>query len=293
MEANNIEKIETTYLSIFKICIIVLLTLALIVSAGFLIKGVFDSTASERATEPAKLVDRSKIENKKPVVVIDGFLEFLNPKDVAVEKSEGANDDGGKPNEQKKSIPVRDPVDVMVDKALDNLWIYVEGYQKACAASVQIDKETFFNSFPKQVIRNWFKTYGESFMASQDSFEKLVLSDTRIIEICKKKEGRGQVFTKSLDWHYAQYSKKFSENENATRKANREADELDSQERQRVENHNRNERLRVEASQSEARYSLFIAASAFGTFMSLALLLILSKIEYNLRGFNLREPGVQ
>ena len=86
---------------------------------------------------------------------------------------------------------------------------------------------------------------------------------------------------------------RFSENENATRKANREADELDSQERQRVENHNRNERLRVEASQSEARYSLFIAASAFGTFMSLALLLILSKIEYNLRGFNLREPGVQ
>jgi hypothetical protein len=185
-------------------------------------------------------------------------------------------------DQQEEKPPVKDTrLDDMVDKYVGNLWTYFDGYQKSCSVPKQVTQDEFIKGFPKNIIKGWFQTWGENFAQSQDKFEKAVLSNPKVINYCKEKEGKGAVFFRSLDWHKDQYAKQV-----------REGEKFEKEEAARVAQFEREENARVAMKKAEAFASLMIALSSFGTFMMLALLLIFSKIESNLRGVKIIEKEV-
>ena len=123
-----------------------------------------------------------------------------------------------------------------------------------------------------------FSTYGEEFAESQDKFEKAVLGNKRIIQICIEKKGQAHALAVSLDWYEKEYSKQLQEGK-----------KFDEQELERVKSEQENEYNNVAAKKTEATQSLIVALGAFGVFMALMLLLIFSKIESNLRGVKIIE----
>lgn len=278
----KITKIEETYLGLFKVVLLVVLTLALIASAVLLLKASVESLATPKTTEPAKKAERKPTPEQKPAIAVDGFLDSISPKEVPKEEP--------KANEEKPAEPqvkAEDNVGKMVDEALGKMWIYLSAYQDACQAPQKIDKDTLLRAFPRHVMHNWFRIHGKDFMESQDAFEKALLSNPKIIEYCKAKAGKGQLFARSLDWHASEYTKQLKSIEASKLEALRKLDDYDASELMRVERFDNMESARVEREHVQAKVSFFTAASAFGIFMSLALLLILSKIESNLRGFRL------
>ena len=66
-----------------------------------------------------------------------------------------------------------------------------------------------------------------------------------------------------------------------------EAAKFDQDEQDRVKTEEQEENIRVAMSKEAAKISLLVAAGAFGLFMALALYLIISAIESNLRKINL------
>ena len=270
MENNNLNKIEDLYLKIFKIVILVVLSITLVVSVVMVLKGTSEYFASPSAPDPAKSAP-------VPTVGVDTFIKELDKKDAPP------------PPEQAPAAPVQEkpPVkdtrlDDMVDKYVLNLWTYLDTYQKACKVPNPPDKETFLKSFRKDIMKSWFEEYGEDFAKSQDSFEKSLLSNQRVIQICIEKEGKAGIFFRSLDWHRTQWVKQLKEGQI-----------FEQKEAQRVAKFEAQEAMRVAEKKAQAFQSLITAISAFGMFMSLALLLIFSKIETNLRGVKVIEKEVR
>ncbi len=266
MEKNKLVKIEETYLQIFKIGVIVLLTIALIASIFLVLKGLSEMMASPSKADPEKSAS-------KPSVSIDKFLNEFDPKEKPA---------APKPVERETQPAPKDTsLDDMTDAYLAKLWNYYDGYQKSCQVPVQVDKDTFLRTFPRHVIRGWFSYFGKDFAESQDAFEKSLLSNKRVIEICKNKDGKAGTFTRSLDWHRDEWQRQLVE-----------IDRFEQKERNRVAQFEREEKIRVAIKHAQAPATLFSALTAFGVFLSLAMLLIFAKIESNLRGIKVLEKEV-
>jgi len=267
MEHNKINKFEELYLKIFKVVILVVLTLTLVISVVMLLKGAGEYFATPSSAPAAKTAP-------PPNVSIDNFINSLDPK-----KPEEPQQ---KPVQEEEKPPVKDTrLDDMVEKYVGNIWIYVDAYQKACVVPKEATKEEFMKGFPKHIMKEWFRIWGENFAQSQDKFEKAVLSNQKVINYCKEKEGKAGILFRSLDWHKDQYAKQV-----------REGEKFEKEEAARVAQFEREENARVAMKKAEAFASLMIALSSFGTFMMLALLLIFSKIESNLRGVKIIEKEV-
>jgi hypothetical protein len=268
MENGTLNKVEDLYLKIFKIVILVVLSITLVVSVVMVLKGTSEYFATPSAADPAKSAPT-------PSVSVDAFIKELDKKDAPPEKEPTA------PVEQKP--PVQDTrLDDMVDKYVLNLWTYLDAYQKACKVANPPEKETFLKNFRKDIMKSWFEEYGENFAKSQDTFEKSLLSNQRIIQICIEKEGKAGIFFRSLDWHKNQWAKQVKEGQL-----------FEQKEAQRVAKFEAQEAMRVAEKKAQAFQSLITAISAFVMFMSLALLLIFSKIETNLRGVKIIEKEVR
>lgn len=261
----NFEKIELLYLKIFKIVVLVVLTLALVISLVMAVKGAIDYSATPRTPPPAESAP-------KPNVNIDDFIKQLEP-----EKEEPPPATKPKAEEPPRKNSV---LDDMVDNHVLKLWTYFDGYQQSCNAPTKVDKETFLNGFPKGIMRGWFQSLGQEFAESQDRFVKSLLGNQKVIQYCREKSGKGQIFFRSLDWHKNQYEKQI-----------RDGKLFERNEAKRIQDFEIAEENRVSAEKEKAIISLITALSAFGIFMCLALLLIFSKIETNLRGFSAHAKG--
>lgn len=262
MKKSVLNKFEEVYLTIFKVVIIVVLSIALIASGVMLVKGLTEMNAKPGTPSPAKKASR-------PNVNIDKFLEEFDQKEQPAPAT---------PQQERKPEVKDTSLDDMVDEYVTKLWTYFDGYQKLCSVANPVSKDDFMNSFPKQVMKNLFHTYGKEFADSQDKFEKAVLENKRIIQICVEKQGQAQVFFRSIDWHIREYRKQLEE-----------ANKFDEQEIARVENETHNEELKAAAKKAQGTQSLIVSLGAFGVFMALMLLLIFSKIESNLRGVKVIE----
>ena len=263
MKKSVLSKFEEVYLTIFKVVIIVVLSIALIVSGVMLVKGLSDMNVKPRIPSPARKAS-------KPNVNIDKFLNEFDPKEQTAPAPPI--------QENKTQAPKDTSLDVMVDKYLANLWLYVDDYQKQCSLENPVNKDDFMNTFPKYVFKNLFSAYGEEFAESQDKFEKAVLGNKRIMQICIDKKGQAQVLAASLGWHEKEYSKQLQE-----------GNKFEEKELERVKSEEENEYNKVAAKKAQGTQSLIVALGAFGVFMALMLLLIFSKIESNLRGVKIIE----
>jgi hypothetical protein len=133
------------------------------------------------------------------------------------------------------------------------------------------------SDFPRNSFRNWFRKYGPNFAESQDNFLRVVLANPTVIKICIDKQGRGGVFSGALNWHLEEWADALDD-----------IAEFNKKEESRVLRQYNAEEVRIMAKRSEGVYMLWGALISFGVFMSLALLLIFSKIETNLRSVRLR-----
>lgn len=268
MNQNKIQRVEETFLNIFKIALIVILSVALIITVGYALKGVSEFMATPKQAEKAKEPEKLKID-------LEDFLNYINPKEPEKKQELPAPTENDQPNSEKPKIESKSELDVLVDTYVLKLFTYLDPYQKACKVPIQVDQDSFMKSFPKNIIKGWFNAWGKDFADSQDNFMKMVLADPRVIELCRKNEGKGQIFTRSLDWHRDIFKNYILEK-----------NKFINEEKLRISNFERQEEMRVSIEHAKAISTFTFAGGSFVIFMSLTLLLIFAKIESNLRGFN-------
>lgn len=263
MKNNILEKFEGVYLTIFKIGLIFALSGALISSVGFLIVGLEKSTATVKQPDPAK-----KSEN--PKINATSFVEEVKP--APQQKTAEGNTSNNLRSKSKPNSPSADPFDEITRNHILALWPHVENYQKLCAINPPIDRQTFVNAIPKEILKEWYRVYGEDFAQSQNIFVKDVLSNPSIIAMCKESNGQAEILLRSIDWHKNEWEKQIEEGRQF---------ELD--EENRVTKFTITEYERVHNEKQGSKENFMFALYAFGVFMSLAFLLIFTRIEYNLR----------
>jgi hypothetical protein len=245
-------------LQIFKFIIIGVLSIALIVSVVFVLKGARDYFATAQQPAPAKAAP-------KPSVDVSKFLNFLDEKPTPSPVKNNTNR-----TENRTRTNVDQALDDLVDANVLKLWGYVDGFQKACQFPKQLDQEAFINKFPRNIFKEWFGLYGKDFADSQDAFEKAIFSNATAIQFGKENP-RISVLMISLNWHEREWEKEV-----------RKAKVLEQSEERRVAAFTAAENARVLLVRTGAVSSFMTALTAFGVFMVLALLLIFSKIETDL-----------
>ena len=263
-------RIEEGYLKLFRIAILVVLTLVLVATVAIGVQGALKTTARPKAIEPAKTAPA-------PAVSVEEFLkEFDKQPEAEAEAPAGPAD--AAPAQPDTTL------DDKVSAQIARLYGYFDGYQRACriADDARVDQRTFEASFNRRVMRGLLEELGDPYFQSQDGFEKALLAHPRVIEICVQRQGRAQVFWNSMNWHLEQWRAKIKEGE-----------EFEAAELERVEAETAAEAERVIAEKAAGKAQLMVAAGLFAVFISLALLLIFAKIESNLRGVRVieRSPG--
>ena len=263
-------RIEEGYLKLFRIAILVVLTLVLVATVAMGVQGALKTMARPKAIEPAKTAPA-------PAVSVEEFLKEFDKQPEAEAKPQDAPAD---------AVPAKPDttLDDKVSAQIARLFGYFDGYQRACRidGEARVDQRTFEASFNRRVMRGLLEELGDPYFASQDGFEKALLSHPRVIEICIQRQGRAQVFWNSMNWHLEQWRARIKEGE-----------EFEAAELARVETETAAEAARVMAAKAEGKTQLMVAAGLFAVFISLALLLIFAKIESNLRGVRVieRSPG--
>lgn len=254
-----IKKIEEAYLNIFKVVLLLILTVALFAAIGLGIKGWIDSRAEPAPVAPAETAP-------PPRLNFEEFIKSLEqPEAPAPQPAPAA------PNEPP--APQVDPLEQMVDKYINSAWEAYNTLQTGCMVENPQDRDDFvgWERFRNFLRRN-FENFGEAFARSQDDFLKAVLPDPRVIEVCIRAEGKGGIFAKSVNWHREQWSA-----------ALETADQYNRRELSREQAELTLARMEAVATRALGQQMLWAALISFGVFMSLALLLIFSKIESNLR----------
>lgn len=260
---STLVKIEETYLKLFKIVLLLILTLALLVALVTVIKGIMDFTAKPEPIAPAQTAPAPKVD-------VDAFIKALEKRDQPPAAPTTPN--------APPEAPRANPMDELAASHLAKAWSYYDAYQKACNVPTKIEQDGFMSSdFPRNSFRNWFRKYGPNFAESQDNFLRVVLANPTVIKICIDKQGRGGVFSGALNWHLEEWADALDD-----------IAEFNKKEESRVLRQYNAEEARIMAKRSEGVYMLWGALISFGVFMSLALLLIFSKIETNLRNVRLK-----
>lgn len=257
---STLTKIEETYLKLFKVVLLLILSIALLAAIGLGIKGAVDSMAEPQTVAPP---------GKAPAPSVN-FEEFIK----SIEKPDEPAAVPVPPKEpQAPRAPQVDPLDKMVKKYIENAAVVYEGFQKNCLIDKPMSRDEFLSWEGLRIFfRENFEEFGEPFAQSQDQFIKSIYTDPRVVEICIQKEGKGQLFAGGLEWHDNQWVEVLYAAEN-----------YDRQERNRVQSERMLAGMEAEATRALGIQMLWAALISFGVFMSLALLLIFSKIETNLR----------
>jgi hypothetical protein len=257
---STLTKIEETYLKLFKVVLLLILSIALLAAIGLGIKGAVDSMAEPQVVAPP---------SKAPAPSVN-FEEFIK----SIEKPDEPAAVPVPPKEpQAPRTPQVDPLDKMVNMYIENAAVVYEGFEKNCLIEKPMSRDDFLSWEGLRIFfRKNFEDFGEPFAQSQDQFIKRIYTDPRVVEICIQKEGKGQLFAGGLEWHLNQWIAVLDAAENFDREA-----------RNRVQSERMLAGIEAEATQALGIQMLWAALISFGVFMSLALLLIFSKIETNLR----------
>ena len=173
---STLVKIEETYLKLFKIVLLAILTLALLAAIVTVIKGIIDFTAKPQPVAPAQNAPEPKVD-------VEAFIKALEQRDQPP---------ASRPAAPPPEAPRANPMDELAATHLAKAWSYYDAYQKACNVPTKIEQDGFMSSdFPRNSFRNWFRKYGPNFAESQDNFIRTVLAHPRVIKICVDKQGRG------------------------------------------------------------------------------------------------------
>lgn len=264
MSGPVLKQIEETYLKIFRIVLLLVLTIILIATLYIAGQGALQFMESPKPVDPAKTAP-------PPDISVEKFLDQFDEKPVDKAPPRTVSQPA-----QKKDTTLDDKVNAQIAR----LWVHFDKFQVACRIDLnaRADKKIFEDGFNLRGMRNLLERLGDEYFISQDLFQKTLLEHPRAIQLCLDKRGRAGIFFPSLEWHADQWI----EQKNS-------AEEFNASEKKRVENETLAEDLRVAAAKAAGTAQLILAAQIFAAFMALALLLIFAKIESNLRGVQVIE----
>jgi hypothetical protein len=254
-----IKKIEETYLNLFKIVLLLILTVALLAAIGLAVKGWLDTQAQPQRVAPAEKAP-------PPKVSFEDFLKSLEQTDEPAQASEPASP-------SVPAAPRVDPMVEMIDKYIANTWSIYDAFQTGCLVEQPITEQDFTSwQGLRDFYRSNFESFGEPFALSQDEFMKTVFPDPRVVQLCVERGSDDGIFGRGLEWPREKWII-----------ATDAADEYNQRELSREQAERSDARIEAGAKRAFGQQMLWAALISFGVFMSLALLLIFSKIESNLR----------
>jgi len=261
MNTNN-NSTEVFFLKLFKFVILTIMGLALLTTIGALIYAAIEYSQKPKEPAPAKTAPAESVN-------IDDFLKKIQQSKKVETPPPNEDAEDAKPEEPKQEKPSEKK--------------FLNEAKQLLACSKEFDSKTKQNTgVDEEGIRLWFQRNaddhkherGQAWVTDSVKFNCSVLGNQQIIEFAKKKP-EIKLLMESSFYHI----EKWDEIKNKIAEFNRNEEE-------RIESERREEEARVFAAKARAIVVLAVAGGAFGLFMLLALYLIFSAIESNLRNIN-------
>jgi len=256
------KKLEEIYLKIFKVTVLVIMTLTLLFILIFLLTAAYQYAQSPKEPVPAQ---KAKVKE----IGIDDLRKFLLEKE--------------KQDSNKDVVPKQQPAGVHSSLR------YLEESTALYRCAVEFGKksgeeiETTSNEENAKMVETLRGSIertsenplrGEPWVKDVQSFTCKALTDSSIIEL-KKEQKVKKVFMPIMQFHVQAWDRIQSEKI-----------KFEKQEENRVASQRSAEVVRVTLAKALAVKCLIAAASAFALFLLLALYLIFAKIENDLRDIN-------
>ncbi len=251
---------EEFFLKIFKFVVLAVMGLAVLVTAGGLLYSAFQYAQSPKEPLPAKTAPAQSVN-------IDEFLNQLKPKP----QSQPTQRDEEKSDEEP-SAPVKPAAPKYSEEAKQ---IFNCAKDSNLKAGREVPNDRLVDNIREYLNSNAVrKNRGDAWVTDSAKFTCSVLSNAEVIAL-KKKSAELQVLGPAIQFHL----QKWDEIQN-------DIAQFDREEQQRINSEIRDEEIRVMMAKTKAFTALIAAGIAFAIFMALALYLIISAIESNLRNIN-------
>lgn len=248
---------EELFLKIFKVVILVVMTLALTATAGALMFAAYQFTQSPKAIAPAQ---------KAPVksVTTDEFLKQLNAEAPKVAPK----------TDEPQPAPIATPEPIKYKAEASKI---MGCFQESNTLAGIVQAETAptagedFRKKLQEVADLKSKDRGQPFVTDAAKLTCEILLHAKVIEHRKAKP-ESEIFFPVLNFHMNAWddlkdaAKKFEANEN-----------------EKFSREERDEQMRIAGVKDAAKFTLLVAAGAFVLFMALAISLIVAAMESNLR----------
>ena len=268
---SSIKSIEELFLKVFKVVVLVFMGLALLAIPVFIAIAGFQWFQSPQESVPAKTAPLKEIR-----------MEDLRNYLMEREKTEGSRETA--PRQQMDR-----PMSLRFQEEATKLYRCAGEFGKQVGTLIE-DANDAVNAERLKNLRihvestaNASPLRGEAWVAAMLAFTCTALADPAIIALRKENKVK-QVFYPILEFHAHVWTANLQEKIN-----------FDKREMDRVARERAAELTRVAVSKASAIASLTIAGGLFAAFMFLALYLLASKAEYDLREINesIRVAGVQ
>jgi hypothetical protein len=261
--SNQTSTPEELFLKFFKFVILTVMSLTLICVVVALIFSVYQYSQSPKVPAPAQ---------KAPIKTVD-INEFLKQLKPDVPKQEEASKD----QEKKVESPPKTLDIKYKEEAKKIIECDVESHKQAKLVEDEVgkDKIEIFRKQLQRIADDKTVDRGLPFVADLAKVSCAIYLHSQVIEY-RKANTEADIFTDAINFHIQAWD------------ALKEAEaKFNQDEQDRVKTEEQEEDIRVAMSKEAAKISLLVAAGAFGLFMALALYLIISAIESNLRKINL------
>jgi hypothetical protein len=239
------------------------MSLTLLFVIGALIFSAYQYSQSPKPSAPAQKAPAKSIN-------IDEFLQQL------------------KPSTPKQESPIEKETPKVEPQSKPEIAKYIEEAKKIFECDIDSNKQAkiaipdaaeerleAFRKELKRIADQKSVDRGQPFATDLVKVSCAIFLNTQVIEYRKVFRDE-DFFADAINFHIKSWDA-----------LKQEAAEFEQNERNRVEQEEQDENMRVALSKEEAKFSLMIAVGAFGLFMALALYLIISAIESNLRRINL------
>jgi len=252
------QRTEVLFLNIFKIVVLAIMALALLVTVGTLILAASEYAKKPVEPAPAKVAPTENVN-------LEDFLKQLQPPkaDKAPAKDEPTERQQDSPNQPK-------PAEQKYLNDAKKLNDCYKDFESKVRQNVVIEEENF-RRWIQGTADNRKYDRGQPWVTDMVKFNCPVFANQAVIELVKGKPDL-KILSESIEYHLERWDE-IKEN----------IKEFNRNEQRRIEEERNAEEARILAAKAQAFILLIVAGSAFAVFMVLALYLIFSAIESNLR----------
>jgi hypothetical protein len=250
---------EEFFLKIFKFVVLFVMALTVLVTAGGLLYAGYQYLQSPKEPAPAKTAPAQSVN-------VDDFINQLKPKAAPVQKQEEEK------SEEEAPAPEKPQALKYLDESKQVFNCTKESNTKAGRDApndrLQDNLREYFTSNAARRDR------GDAWVVDAAKFSCAILLNTEVISL-RKKNPNLEVLGTSLQFHIQKWDE-----------IKKEIAQFDRDEQRRIDSEIRDEEIRVMLAKAKGFTALVAAGIAFAIFMALALYLIISAIESNLRNIN-------